>query len=116
MVKMWMIIIIGSNSPSRHPTGGVVRGTILLLFIEHHFDAGLLAHECYHAAKIITENTGISDDESTAYIIDYLVNENCKTFNDILQKNLIQIEMPDVILPSPIINPIKCTDASKSKP
>lgn len=36
-------------------------------------DLGIIAHECYHCAKAILENSDIENEEATAYMLEHLV-------------------------------------------
>ncbi len=36
-------------------------------------DWGVIAHECYHCAKSILENSDIENEEATAYMLEHLV-------------------------------------------
>lgn len=48
---------------------------VLTVFVKENLSPGLIAHESYHAMKRITAFTGIQDEETGAYIMDWLVDK-----------------------------------------
>lgn len=43
------------------------------IVIKNGSDYGVIAHECYHCVCSIYNQTGIDNEEATAYLLDYLV-------------------------------------------
>lgn len=56
---------------------------IVLMFLKSKLTPGLIAHESYHAAEIITKHLSISDSEAFAYLLDYIVDsQHAQLFGD----------------------------------
>lgn len=58
---------------------------IVLMFVQEKLTPGMIAHECYHAAEIITRHLSISDSEAFAYLLDYLVDTQHKQLKDLMK-------------------------------
>lgn len=58
----------------------------LVLYIRPYLLPGIVAHESFHVSKKITDRYGVNDEEASAYIIDYIVEETHKHIEQINSK------------------------------
>ena len=49
--------------------------TVIMLYIKKDISPGIIAHESLHAVNFITSHLRIQDEETQAYLLDYIVNK-----------------------------------------